>query len=64
MSRIGFVFVWVFTIVQLEAFAQCENCDLDPDQQPDFCYTDESFEGYCAVFSDAVPSFKLKIEKK
>ena len=57
-------FISISEMLTFESVAQCDACRLDPSDNPDFCYVDSNFEGYCASFNDAVPSFKLVTGKK
>lgn len=41
------------------ANAQCDSCEKIDKTHTDFCYTDSSFERYCATFSVSQNTFKL-----
>jgi len=44
--------------------SQCDQCDLETDNDPDFCYVNENFPELCAAFVDKDEAFFLKGKKK
>jgi len=64
MKRILF-FVIIYSLANIfHVSAQCDNCVNKDKTQADFCYTDDSFDEYCAAFSVAQTSFKFIKKKK
>jgi len=45
------------------AFSQCKDCDKN-ENNTTFCYQNEKFETYCAIFEDGATSVKLSKGKK
>ncbi len=64
MRWVSFSFFNVILLLQLQARAQCDGCKLKIEEEPDLCYVNSDFDGYCAAFNDGVPSFALVSGKK
>jgi FKBP-type peptidyl-prolyl cis-trans isomerase len=56
--------IGIIVSVNLDGFAQCDNCEAIRAYNADFCYTDSLFEGYCAQFQAEQKEFQLQIGKK
>lgn len=45
-------------------YAQCRSCEDVPQYESQYCYTDEAFSDYCAVFNESASYFYLSRDKK
>jgi len=54
------LFVGLLCLNFFNASAQCEKCKMLDDEQSDFCYTSESFEGFCMQFGENSANFKFR----
>ncbi len=64
MIRLLFLVIFYSLALVSSSKGQCDKCKIADGVKADFCYTDDSFEKYCAVFSVSQTTFQLLKGKK
>ncbi len=62
MKNIALLFLYIS--LPIITYAQCDECKMLDDENSDYCFTHEEFEGYCIQFGAKSETFRFRGEKK